>query len=48
MFLRLGSKEVSNRQPHADSELGTTILANGNTSAGSEAYDVGTKDLSIA
>ncbi|MEM9649241.1 MAG: DUF4861 family protein [Bacteroidota bacterium] len=39
---------VSYWQPHADSELGTAILTDNNTFAGSEIYDVETKDLSNA
>jgi hypothetical protein len=39
---------VSYWQPHAESEIGTAILADKNTFAGSETYDVETKDLSNA
>ncbi|WP_152287917.1 DUF4861 family protein [Flavicella marina] len=39
---------VSYWQPHADSELGTAILATQNTFSGSEVYDVPEKDLSNA
>lgn len=39
---------VSYWQPHADSELGTAIIADRNTFFGFEKYDVETKDLSNA
>ena len=39
---------VSYWQPHADSEIGTAIIANKNTFNGFEKYDVETKDLSNA
>ena len=39
---------VSYWQPHADSEIGTAIIADNNTFNGFEKYDVETKDLSNA
>jgi hypothetical protein len=47
----LGNKKngwISYWQPHADSELGTAIVAAKNTFIGFEKYDVKTKDLSNA
>ena len=39
---------VSYWQPHADSELGTAIIANASTFINSEEYNVDTPDLSNA
>lgn len=43
-----GKTWVSYWQPHPDSEIGTAILASSHYFAGSETYDVETKDLSNA